>query len=205
MIEAVARQCDSLTSPQLDCADVWEWYGLALQTDQSPETIRKADPWYEKALNLNIRGGATGRQLALSQELEGQAQEILGDPDRAKELRALAAATRTADIAALGDQKPATDPVFKIGAGVQAPRVKTKIDPQYSEAARLIKQNGAVVLSVIIGPDGKPRHVQLLRSLGFGLDESAANSVLQWTFEPGAKNNEPVNVTATIEVNFRLF
>ena len=42
------------------------------------------------------------------------------------------------------------------------------------------------------------------RSLGMGLDEKAIEAVNKWKFKPGLKNGQPVNVIATIEVNFRL-
>ena len=37
-----------------------------------------------------------------------------------------------------------------------------------------------------------------------GLDEKAIEAVEKWKFKPGMKGGKPVNVRATIEVNFRL-
>jgi periplasmic protein TonB len=37
-----------------------------------------------------------------------------------------------------------------------------------------------------------------------GLDEKAIEAVEKWKFKPGLLNGRPVNVQATIEVNFRL-
>ena len=61
-----------------------------------------------------------------------------------------------------------------------------------------------MLLSVVIGTDGKATNIQLKNSLGFGLDEKAAEAVSQWRFNPGARDGAPVAVEATIEVNFRL-
>jgi len=43
-----------------------------------------------------------------------------------------------------------------------------------------------------------------VKSLGFGLDEKAAEAVSQWQFKPGTRGGAPVPVEATVEVNFRL-
>jgi TonB family protein len=61
-----------------------------------------------------------------------------------------------------------------------------------------------VVLSVEVGPDGLAHNIQVLRSIGMGLDEKAVEAVQKWTFLPGKKDGVPVTVQATIEVNFRL-
>ena len=93
---------------------------------------------------------------------------------------------------------------FRIGGGVSAPSVLSKIEPEYSEEARKAKWQGTVVLSVIVDELGRPRNVRVLRSLGLGLDQKAVEAVSQWKFKPGLKDGKPVPVMATIEVSFRL-
>ena len=93
---------------------------------------------------------------------------------------------------------------FRIGGGVSAPSVLSKIEPEYSEEARKAKWQGTVVVSVIVDELGRPRNVRVLRSLGLGLDQKAVEAVSQWRFKPGLKDGKPVPVMATIEVNFRL-
>jgi len=93
---------------------------------------------------------------------------------------------------------------FRIGGGVSAPSVLSKVEPEYSEEARKAKWQGSVVLSVIVDELGRPRNVKVLRSLGLGLDQKAVEAVEQWRFKPGLKDGKPVPVMATIEVNFRL-
>jgi TonB family protein len=68
----------------------------------------------------------------------------------------------------------------------------------------LARLAGTVVLSIVIGTDGLAHDIQVGRGLGLGLDEKAAEAVGKWTFQPGAKDGQPVPVAATIEVNFRL-
>jgi protein TonB len=96
------------------------------------------------------------------------------------------------------------DGVFRIGGGVTAPSVLSKVEPEYSEEARKAKWQGTVVVSVVVDELGRPRNVKILRSLGLGLDQKAVEAVSQWRFKPGLKDGKPVPVFATIEVNFRL-
>jgi len=95
------------------------------------------------------------------------------------------------------------DPV-RVGNGVSAPVLLSKQEPQYSEEARAAKYQGTVTLQVVISPDGQATNLKLLKGLGFGLDEKAAEAIMQWKFAPGKKDGQPVPVQATIEVNFRL-
>ena len=89
--------------------------------------------------------------------------------------------------------------------GVQAPVPKFVPDPDYSEEARKAKYQGTVTLYAIIGPDGKPRGLKVLHSLGMGLDEKALEKVRTWLFEPGKKDGKPVAVAMSIEVDFHLY
>jgi TonB family protein len=38
-----------------------------------------------------------------------------------------------------------------------------------------------------------------------GLDEKALEAVKQWRFEPAKKDNQPVAVQLSVEVNFHLY
>jgi TonB family protein len=95
--------------------------------------------------------------------------------------------------------------VFHVGGGVSAPRPVFSPDPEYSEEARKAKYQGVVVLGLVVGPDGRPRDMKVLRSLGLGLDEKAIEAVKNWRFEPAVKDNKPVSVYISVEVDFRLY
>jgi TonB family protein len=102
-------------------------------------------------------------------------------------------------------EAPATPAgVYRIGNGVSAPRVASKREPEYAEAARIARLEGTVVVSLVVGDDGAPKNVRVLKSVGLGLDEKAADAVSAWRFTPGQKEGNPVPVMASIEVNFRL-
>jgi TonB family protein len=93
---------------------------------------------------------------------------------------------------------------LKLGAGVSQPRIIQKAEPQYSQEARRAALAGKVRLKCIVGMDGKPRDFVILQSLGLGLDESAMLAAGSWVFQPGAKDGRPVNVYATLEINFHM-
>ncbi|HYO84221.1 MAG TPA: energy transducer TonB [Bryobacteraceae bacterium] len=94
--------------------------------------------------------------------------------------------------------------VYKIGGGVSAPVPIFKPEPEYSEEARKAKFQGAVLLSIVILPDGTTSNLRVSRALGLGLDEKAIEAVRKWRFRPSLKDGKPVPVTANVEVNFRL-
>ena len=79
-----------------------------------------------------------------------------------------------------------------------------KVEPEYSEAARLARYQGAVVLSLDVGVDGTAQNLRVVRGLGLELGEKAVEAVRKWKFRPAMRNGEAVPVMATIEVNFRL-
>jgi protein TonB len=93
---------------------------------------------------------------------------------------------------------------FKVGGGVTAPLLISKVEPEYSEEARKAKYQGTVLLYIEVNPSGQAVNVRVVRSLGLGLDEKAMDAVKKWKFKPGYKDGRPVTVQATIEVNFRL-
>ena len=94
--------------------------------------------------------------------------------------------------------------VYRIGGGVSAPALLSKVEPEYSEEARKAKFQGTVVLYVVVDEKGQPQQLRVVRPLGLGLDEKAIEAVQKWRFRPGFKDGRPVPVAATVEVNFRL-
>ena len=89
--------------------------------------------------------------------------------------------------------------------GVSSPRILYKPDPEYTEEARKAKYQGVCVLWLVVGPDGAPHDVRVLRTLGMGLDQKAIEAVRQWKFEPARKDGKPVSVMVNVEVNFHLY
>jgi TonB family protein len=91
------------------------------------------------------------------------------------------------------------------GGRVIAPREIYNPDPEYSEEGRKAKQQGIVVLSLIVDANGRPRDIYVMRSLGMGLDEKAVEALRKWRFEPGKRGGIPVAMRVNVEVYFRLY
>ena len=98
------------------------------------------------------------------------------------------------------------EPVYRAGGDVSEPTAIQQPKPPYTPEARANKVEGVILLQAVIGKDGIVRDVKILRGLGYGLDESAINTITkQWRFKPGIHNGQPVAVQAKIEITFRLY
>jgi TonB family protein len=85
------------------------------------------------------------------------------------------------------------------------PKLIHSVDPQYSEEARRIKLQGVVTVSGLVTETGEMTDVQVVKSLGHGLDEKAVEAVSQYRFRPAMKDGKPVAARISVQVNFRLF
>lgn len=92
-----------------------------------------------------------------------------------------------------------------IGAGIKPPKATFAPDAEYSEEARRDRFSGTNVLGMVVGPDGKPRSVWVVRALGRGLDEKAIEAAWRWTFSPATKEGRPVAVVLSVENSFNVY
>jgi TonB family protein len=106
---------------------------------------------------------------------------------------------------------PAQAAMFVDGAyiagigGLSYPKCVACPDPSYSDQARSARVSGIVVLRLIVTAEGHASNIQVTRSLGYGLDENAIESVRNWQFKPVVGlEDKPVPVWTDIEVNFRI-
>jgi TonB family protein len=173
---------------------------MALLTEKSKPD--EAESWFKQSIGQQEVGSP---EMALTMELYAAFLQGQKRGDEAKSLREQAASLRqqlgTRELAVSRGSRVTA---YRVGAGVTPPRLVHKVEPVYSEEARLAKYQGTVVLSVVIGTDGIAQNMRVARGLGLGLNEEALKAIAQWKFTPGAKDGEPVAVQATIEVNFRL-
>jgi protein TonB len=96
-------------------------------------------------------------------------------------------------------------PVYDIGGSIRPPVPTHTPDPKFSKEASNVKFSGNVIVGLIVGRDGKPCNVHLVRGNGIimmGVDESAVKSVQHYKFKPAMQNGKPVAVNLKIEVNF---
>jgi TonB family protein len=90
------------------------------------------------------------------------------------------------------------------GGELTAPKLLTKIEPEYSEEARKARLQGTVLLRIEVNTLGQAQNISVRQGLGLGLDERARDAVQKWKFLPGKVNGKPATVVAYVEVNFRL-
>ena len=76
--------------------------------------------------------------------------------------------------------------------------------PDYTEEARRRNIEGEVVLEIVVRSDGSVGNIRILRGLGAGLDQRAADAVRQWRFSPARRQGTPVDVMVEVAVEFRI-
>jgi periplasmic protein TonB len=91
------------------------------------------------------------------------------------------------------------------GAAMTAPRLIFNPEPGFSDEARKSKTQGAVLLLLVVGADGRAYDIHVQSSLGMGLDEKAAEAVRRWRFAPATVNGQAVARQIAVEVNFHLY
>ena len=182
-----------------DLGTAMTWMAMVRQAD--PEGAAEADSLYRGAMASEEPDSAA---QALTLDFYAQ---YLNTHDRAEEaavLEARAKAIHTARAAALSPVLASWSQAVRVGGGVTAPSLLSKIEPEYSEEARATKLQGTVLVKVVVDTDGLAKDIQVLKSQGMGLDEQAVIAITQWKFKPGMKDGVPVPVLAQIEINFRL-
>jgi TonB family protein len=90
------------------------------------------------------------------------------------------------------------------GNGIVPPHVRLEVRPHYTAEAMQRMVQGMVLLDFVIEADGSVGVVCLRRGLDPDLDVEALATVRRWRFQPATRNDQPVPVRATIELNFTL-
>src|SRR4051794_40004160 len=87
---------------------------------------------------------------------------------------------------------PAEEQVYQVGAGVSQPRVVQQVQPEHP--AKGFRISGTVLIGLVVGSDGEPRDVHVIKTLEKDIDQSAVEAVRKWRFEPATKDGKPVAV-----------
>jgi periplasmic protein TonB len=92
------------------------------------------------------------------------------------------------------------------GATVSAsPRYYANPTPDYPLPCKRRREEGIVLLNVVVQADGLPAAISLKRSSGHPLlDRAALDAVRRWTFEPGRAAGVPVASLVVVPVRFSL-
>lgn len=77
--------------------------------------------------------------------------------------------------------------------------------PQYPASARRRKQQGVVMVDVLVAASGKPKHLTIGKSSGIDvLDEAALAAVRKWMFVPAKRGSEIIEASVRVPIKFRL-
>lgn len=126
------------------------------------------------------------------------------------------------DVASLSVTAPITDEMStRLSKSVIDDRTKNQLPPNspmdaypkciycpradFSEAALANKQQGVVVLIVLVGADGLAREIDLVKGQQYGLTQKAIEAVQKWKFQPSHdQDGKPRAVWQVIEITFHL-
>jgi TonB family protein len=107
--------------------------------------------------------------------------------------------------AATADERSGGGSAFKVGKDMRPPRVTYQHEPEFSDAARVAKFQGTVLLSLTVNKEGDPTNIRISQPLGYGLDAKAVEAVEGWKFTPAEKDGEPLDTRIAVEVSFHLY
>lgn len=91
--------------------------------------------------------------------------------------------------------------VYDLGPGVSPPRVTKQVNPNY-KTARGVKLEGAVTVVLVVSSQGLPRDVRVAKGLDKDIDQSAVDAVREWRFSPARKDDKPIAVRISLEIDF---
>jgi periplasmic protein TonB len=93
---------------------------------------------------------------------------------------------------------------YRPGSGIEPPKLLQEVKPVYTEDARLRHLEGEVVMEIVVRRDGSVGDLRIIRGLGGGLNDRAAQAVRQWRFSPARRQATPVDVIVEVSVEFKL-
>ncbi|MCU1266940.1 MAG: TonB family protein [Acidobacteria bacterium] len=128
------------------------------------------------------------------QDVQQAAKSVKKEKGRRKEAQVFL------DLMQLGQEKSYQPPVPDT-----KPFILSKSVPTYEQEARVEKINGVVTLSVELRADGFIGEVGIIKGLGHGLDERAADAARQTIFLPAVKDRKFVPYKVGMEMSFNIF
>ena len=78
-------------------------------------------------------------------------------------------------------------------------------EPVYPPLSNRLREEGTVIINVLVSVDGKAQKGEIKTSSGFDrLDQAAYAAVMKWRFSPGKRNGVPTAMPYDVAVKFRL-
>ena len=76
--------------------------------------------------------------------------------------------------------------------------------PRYPPAARANRQQGVVSVYAVVGIDGSPHDLRVVRSAGHDFDAATLAAVARWRFRPAMCGDKPIPFEKVIDVTYAL-
>ena len=92
-------------------------------------------------------------------------------------------------------------PEVPVPPGMTPPRVTKRVNPSY-KTARGVRLEGAVTVVLVVSSKGVPRDVRVAKGLDKEVDQSAIDAVREWRFSPALKDDQPIAVRISLEIDF---
>ncbi len=93
---------------------------------------------------------------------------------------------------------------IQVSGSAQAKKIIRKVNPRYPVDAKEEGVSGLVRLKIRINKDGAVVDAEVEKSPDDRLSASAVEAIKQWVYEPTVLEGKPVEVLATVDVNFAL-
>ena len=93
---------------------------------------------------------------------------------------------------------------YRVGSGISPPAIEREVKPLYTADALRRRIEGDVVLEVVVLASGAVGDIQVVRGLGYGLDQAAVSAMREWRFHPARRQGLAVDVVVEVAMEFRL-
>jgi TonB family protein len=100
------------------------------------------------------------------------------------------------------DERTPSKPI-QVASGVMAGQRISGPNPIYPPEAKKARVQGEVVLTAVIGKDGKVENLSVVSGPPM-LQSSSVEAVRQWVYKPFLLNGDPVEVSTSIHVIYTL-
>lgn len=89
--------------------------------------------------------------------------------------------------------------------GDLAASMASGIPPRYPIESRRLKEQGTVILDVLVGESGMVETIKIQTSSGYQrLDQAALQAVRKWKWHPFIQNGQPMKIRGVVEIPFVL-
>jgi TonB family protein len=101
---------------------------------------------------------------------------------------------------------PGVQPPAKIGIGVKAPTLISKVEAEYSDEARRKHIEGICMVTLLVDAYGVPQNLRVVRCVDPSLEQSALSAVSQYRFNPAKRTDDgkAIPVQMTVEISYHL-